>query len=53
MYIHVFFSEFVETFLIGLHSVCTKTWFAFDIFPLKIEHSMVRLLVTIESVWLH
>jgi hypothetical protein len=32
MYIHVF-SEFFETFLVGLHGVCTKMWFAFDMFP--------------------
>jgi hypothetical protein len=32
MYIHVFL-EFFETFLVGLHGVWTKTWFAFDMFP--------------------
>jgi hypothetical protein len=30
MYTYVF-SEFFETFLVGLHGICTKTWFAFDI----------------------
>jgi hypothetical protein len=29
----MFFSEFLETFLVGLHGVYTKTWFAFDMFP--------------------
>jgi hypothetical protein len=33
MYIHVF-QNFLKLFLIGLHSVCTKTWFTFDISPL-------------------
>jgi hypothetical protein len=32
MYIHVF-SEFFETFLVGLHGVYTKIWFAFNMFP--------------------
>jgi hypothetical protein len=33
MYINDVFSEFFETFLVGLHGVCTKMWFAFDMFP--------------------
>jgi hypothetical protein len=35
MYIHVFFQIFL-IFLVGLHEVCTKTWFAFDMFPTSI-----------------
>jgi hypothetical protein len=31
MYIHVFFQNFL-TFLVGLYGICTKTWFAFDMF---------------------
>jgi hypothetical protein len=31
MYIHVF-SEFFETFLVGLHGIYMKTWFVFDTF---------------------
>jgi hypothetical protein len=29
----MFLLEFFETFLVGLHGVCTKTGFAFDMFP--------------------
>jgi hypothetical protein len=33
MYIHVFL-DFLKLFLVSLHEVCTKTWFAFDMFPI-------------------
>jgi len=29
----IFFQNFLKYFLVGLHGIYTKTWFALDMFP--------------------